>query len=181
MQYAYVSLAGGSGGGSSATAVYVEIIEGLAYDTETVTGRSAYLCRLTSDSTTAWASGGGSLEGGDYPLNYIVLGSDNRKYQCTTSAGSGAQDPTSDTTNANWTILEDEVVVRMWHEGVVATDYRKYMPWLKVGQVYPVRLYDGEYYFEQNFTFIGTPGSSNFIVDETTGQVYIAVGDTFSV
>lgn len=181
LQYAYVSLAGGAGGSGSTAAVCVEIIEGLTYDTETVTGRSAYLCRLTTDNTAEWASEGGSLEGGDYPLDYIVKGSDNRKYQCTTSAGSGTMNPTADTTNANWTILEDEVVVRMYHEGVVATDYRKYLPWLKAGKIYPVRLYNGEYYFELNFTYIGAPGNSNFIVDETTGQVYVAVGDTFSI
>ena len=51
-----------------------------------------------------WSNGGGSLSG-DYNLNDVVFGSDNNTYYCLTSLGSGAQDPTLDTTYLNWVMF----------------------------------------------------------------------------
>jgi hypothetical protein len=169
-----------SGGGSTVTQRYVEIIEGLSYATSAEdTGRGQYLCRLTTDTTPLWELGGGSAAEGDYPADYDVLGSDDRMYQCATSVGSGAQDPTTDD-GTYWTLVEAETTVRIWHEGAVETDYRQYIPWLVPGKIYPVRQYDGEYYFEQQFINIGLPGYGTFVVDEDTQQVVVAVGDTYS-
>jgi len=182
-QLAYVSFAAGSGGASpAAVQEYVEIIEGLEYATAAEQlGRGQYLCRLTSDNTEEWVLN----EEEDYPLNQYVIGSDNKRYQCTTSEGSGTQDPVTDTENDNWTLTPDDTVVRIWDKGTDTTDMRHYIPWLVPEKIYPVRKFkfDGEndeYVFELTFTHIGAPGQSNFVVDEDTQQVKVAVGDMYS-
>lgn len=185
-QYAYVSLAGGTGGGSVALNEYVEIIEGLKYDTAEAQNDGKYICRLVG-STVPEAFDG---EKQDYEIGDSCI-FNNRIYiakEGYTWTGVVAGTPPVVTTPApnppndtdNWEVSE-ETAVRIWQKGITTTDFREYLPWLTVGKYYPVRYFEGEYYFENSFIYTGEVGKSNFIVDEETLQVYVAVGATFGM
>lgn len=202
-----IQASGGGGGSSSSSAaasdLYVKIIEGLSHDSdESTSGQSAYVCRLVgSTEPAAWAADGGTIEDheiypdGTYAVNASVLETDDRIYICTASEienpaytvggeepeyiYSGEVSPTATNGDLLWQVSE-ETPVYIWHEGATTTDMRQYIPWLKKGKVYPVRLYDGNYYFEQTFFKGGYDGTSNFQTDPDTLQVYVTVGDTFN-
>jgi hypothetical protein len=168
----------GSGSSSGVSFLYVKIIESLSYDTDTETGRDRYWCRLITSSASDWDNST------DYSTGTIVTGSDKKLYISVDESGPsysiGPIDPTTD--DGTYWSEQSDIEVLIFHDYTTSVDMREYSPWLVVDKIYPVIFLSDEtssaYYFIQQFSYIGEPGSRTIGIDEDTKRMYACVGDT---
>lgn len=118
---------------SSDAIEWAEVIEAISYADPPSAGVDSYKLRLVTDTTEAWVSGD------DYTLTVSVLGTDDKKYTCILSAGSGTYSPTSETGSTYWA-AEAEITVSkaVGYQGHSDTDLRNYDNWFQVGAIVPV-------------------------------------------
>ena len=161
---------GGSGGGGS-TQEFVTIVETLSYPspespeaTDAYRGRWWYNCRLVGQNpATAWAAGQRYYGLEDIPnRSYVSL--NNIDFRCLAghypSASDNAPDP-SKASNAYWEKVESIRIDKAYGFENPVRDLRNCVPWFNVGEVVPVVVRDGIYYFSAGVAYTGEPDSTS--------------------
>lgn len=120
--------------------------------------------------TQKWYSitGGSGGSSGSILFGTVTQG---LEYATETSAGVSTytvdivdpDNPSADTTAAHPLIFNQST-----HSG--GEDYRNYIPWMEEGKTVPILSYGGEYYFLNEFTFVGNPTAKSLSWNESEGR-----------
>jgi len=141
-------------GGGSSSAIWATVVRGLRYATTAPVdaGYSSYTVRLTSDSSTEYASGTTYADGDTVYYDAETAPDSDPIVYTSLQDGNTGNTPGS---SAEYWSAQDQIVplaIAVSATGYnVEADLRTTLRWYNVGDVVPLYLYDGYYYFAQLF------------------------------